>query len=328
MALQSMAKPRTRPHEITFPDHPLFRRRIRHLLPLLFLLCSAAPLNAEGRLSGYLYEDTKQLVRLVEDAATLLELKGSAAFAEFGRKGSRWFNGPYYLFVYDSSGTNIFHAATPELVGKNLINLRDMNGKPVVRFITDIGRQPQRDAHGWLFYLWQEQNDFMPKWKISYVRKVVMPDGKVCLVGSGVHHARIEKVMVQENVQRAVEQLMTEGKLSAFRSFLDPASRYSFFDTFVYVTDERGRALVDPAYPALQGRDLAGFRDAIGRPVMKEIINKLQKEDEAWVQYLWPRPGAVVPSRKLAYVRKVRIGAETFFVGSDFFLASPIWMRQ
>jgi methyl-accepting chemotaxis protein len=155
-----------------------------------------------------------------------------------------------------------------------------------------------------------------------------MPDGEVCVVGAGQHSLKIEKVMVQENVQSAVDLLMTEGKQAAFKEFLNPASRYSFLNTFIWVTDEKGQALVDPAFPEKEGRDLTLFRDAIGRPVMKEIIERLRKEDEAWVQYLWPRPGAVATSRKLAYVKKVTVGEETLLVGSDFFLATPIWMKQ
>ena len=302
--------------------------RLRILVIILALLLSALHLHADDRLNRYLYEDTKRLVKLVEDAATLMERKGTAAFAEFGRKGSRWFDDQLFLFVYDSGGTSIFHATIKELVGKNLIDLRDMNGKPLIRFITDVCRNPQQDAHGWVFYLWQEKNEFEPKWKSAYVRKVVMPDGKLCAIGSGHHHLKIEKVMVQENVQGAADLLMVEGKRIAFKEFLNPASRYSFLNTFIWVTDERGRALVDPAFPEKEGRDLTLFRDAIGRPVMQEIIDKLRKDDEAWVQYLWPRPGAVAASRKLAYVKKVRVGDETLLLGSEFFLASPIWMKQ
>ena len=302
--------------------------RLRILAIILALLCSADHLHADNRLSRYMYEDTKRLVKLVEDAATLMERKGAAAFAEFGRKGSRWFDDQYFLFVYDSAGTSTFHATILELVGKNLMDLRDMNGKPLIRFITDVCRKPQQDAHGWVFYLWQEKNEFEPKWKSAYVRKVVMPDGMVCAIGSGHHHLKVEKVMVQENVQSAVDLLMAEGKRVAFKEFLSPASRYSFLNTFIWVTDERGRALVDPAFPEKEGRDLTLFRDAIGRPVMKEIIDKLRENEEVWVQYLWPRPGAIAPSRKLAYVRKVNVGEETFLVGSDFFLATPIWMKQ
>jgi hypothetical protein len=59
----------------------------------------------------------------------------------------------------------------------------------------------------------------------------------------------------------------------------------------------------------------------------KSALKKLESADDAWVQYLWPKPGASAPSRKLIYVRKVKVGGEVFIVGSDFFLATPIWLR-
>ena len=214
--------------------------RVRILVIILALLCYAVHLHADDQLSRYLYEDTKRLVKLVEDAATLVERTGTAAFAEFGRKGSPWFDDQCFLFVYDSAGTCTFHATISELVGKNLMDLRDMNGKPLIRFITDVCRKPQQDAHGWVFYLWQEKNEFEPKWKSAYVRKVVMPDGKVCVIGAGHHFLKIEKVMVQEIVQSAADLLMAAGKQAAFKEFLSPTSRYSFLNTFIWVTDERG----------------------------------------------------------------------------------------
>lgn len=322
------ATDQTRPAFLACTRLPAFLQRSLIAMLFLFSLFRASPAQAADRLSPYLYEDTKRLVRLVEDAATLMEQNGTAAFAEFDRKDSRWFNQAYYFFVYDLAGVNVFHAASPELTGKNLIDFRDMNGKPVLRFITEIGKMPQRDANGWVFYLWQEKNDFLPKWKSAYIRKVVAPDGRIYLLGCGVYNFKLERVIIQDNIRQAAELLASQGKEAAFQAFRDPSSRFNFLDTYVYVMDEKGRALVDPAFPKMQGRDLSNFRDAIGRPVMKEIIAKLQTHDEAWVQYLWPRPGAARLSRKLAYVRKVRIGGETLFVGSDFFLATPIWMRH
>ena len=35
----------------------------------------------------------------------------------------------------------------------------------------------------------------------------------------------------------------------------------------------------------------------------------------------------MLPSRKLVYARKVKLGDETLIVGSDFFLPTPIWMK-
>jgi hypothetical protein len=74
--------------------------------------------SVPDKLSGYAYEDTRRLVALVEQAATLVEQKGEAAFSEFGRKGSKWFSDPYYLFVYQPDGTCVFHPLQPDWVGK------------------------------------------------------------------------------------------------------------------------------------------------------------------------------------------------------------------
>ena len=312
---------------------------VRHIKParkswtlLLFsaiLLFSPGPAAGQGpgKTGQYLYEDTKRLVTLVEDAAALMEKKGTAAFPEFGVKGSRWLNEKYYLFVYDISGTCLFHPMNPELVGKNLLQLRDMNGKPIVRTITDIGRRPERDASDWMFYLWEEGTQFLPRWKSAYVRKVIAPDGKIYLVGSGSYDMKIEKAFVKARVGLAVELIKSKGKEAAFRALKDPSTPFHFLDNYIFVMDGAGLALVDPAYPTLAGRDLTNFRDFIGRYFVRDMIRKLKTSDEAWVLYLMPKPGQSVPSRKLAYVRKVNIGNETLIVGTDFFLATPVWMR-
>ena len=110
---------------------------------------------------------------LVEDAAALIERDGDKAFEQFGQPSSRWLNQDYYLFVYALDGTCVFHPVTPELIGKNVMSLRDMNGKPIIRQITDVGTKAESDASGWVFYLWQDQTQLTPSWKSAYVRKVV-----------------------------------------------------------------------------------------------------------------------------------------------------------
>jgi cytochrome c len=219
---------------------------------------AAAPPGIDDKLAPYAYEDTRRLIRLVEDAAALIERNGAAAYRDFAIKGSRWFRDTY-LFAYTLDSTCVFHAQQPALMGKNLASLTDMNGKPVIRYITDIGRRPERDASGWVFYLWEESTQLIPAWKGSYIRKAAMPDGTIVTIGAG--------------------------------------------------------------------RDLSGFEDAVGVHVVDEALHKLTTADFAWTQYLWPLPGNGALSRKLMYVRKVEANGRTIIVGSDFFLATPIWMR-
>ncbi len=124
------------------------------LLATVLLLLAVVPSAANERLSLYAYRDTRSLVALVEDAAALFEQKGEQAFKDFGQKDSKWLNDEYYFFVYALDGTCLFHPITPELIGQNVMALRDINGKPIIRLITDVGRKPEKHASGWVFYLW------------------------------------------------------------------------------------------------------------------------------------------------------------------------------
>lgn len=276
----------------------------------------------------YLYEDTKQLVFLVEDAARLIEKQGTAAFQAFAARGSRWHDKWHQLFIYELNGVCLFHPALPELIGRHLVGLKDLNGKPVGRWINEIGLRPEPQASGWVFYLWEARHDLAPTWKLSYICKAVGPDGKVYLVGSGRHNFKVEPIFVKNCVDRAVNLLQKQGKELAFAQFLDPASSFSFGDTYTYVLDDQGRCLVDPAFPSLVRRDLQHFQDAMGHYPVHEALQQLKKSDTAWVQYMLPRPGAAEPSRKLAYVRKVTINGDELVVWADFFLATPIWMKM
>lgn len=287
----------------------------------------ATPTAAPDDVSQYTYADTKELVTFVNAAADLVHEDGEAAFTQFARRGSKWFTGEYYVFVYTPEGTSVFHPVEPDLVGKNLIRLRDMNGKPVIQLIADVAKLPGNDAAQWVFYLWEDQTQLEPQWKSSYIRKAVAPDGKVFLVGAGLYNMKPERVWIQTRVNQAARLLATKGTKVAFKAFLDPASPYDFLDTYVFVLDDSGHTVIDPAYPTNAGRDLMGFTDAVGMPVIEDLYRKLAHADEAWVQYLWSQPGTALPGRKLMYGRKVILHGKTYIVGSDFDLATPIWMK-
>jgi signal transduction histidine kinase len=296
-------------------------------LAAVALALSAHPGAGKDRLALYAYKDTQDLVALVEDAATLIETKGDEAFKEFAQNDSKWLNADHYLFAYTLEGMTVFHAVTPHLVGQDVMDLKDMNGKQIIRQITEIGRRPANDASGWVFYLWEDHAQLTPSWKAAYVRKAVTPDHKTYVVGSGSYSIKLEKAFVEERVKRATRVLQTAGKEEAFRRFHNRASPFFFLDCYIFVLNEQGETLVDPAFPNRTGRTVVEFQDAVGFFAFKTALKKLEHADEAWVQYLWPKPGSSNPSRKLIYVRKVKVGDEVFIVGSDFFLATPIWMR-
>ena len=295
----------------------------------LFLTSGTAHAGGADRVSGYLYEDTRQLIALVEDAASLIEQEGESAFLKFGVEGSKWLSGQRYLFIYDLSGRCVFHPVEPGLVGQNLMDLVDLDGRPILAMITEVGKRPEADASGWVFYLWEEQpNSSVPSWKGSYVRKAVTPDGMVYVVGSGRHNPKMERIFLQEHVDRAADLVLTKGKADAFEELRHRASPLHLLDTYITVMDGRGNLVVDPSFPTLaKKRSFANFRDKSGRNPYAEIAEGLEGADRMWLSYIWPKGNLGRMARHLMYIRKVSVDGEIFYVSGTFVPATPVWMK-
>ena len=136
--------------------------------------CAEAPQSKEA----------KQVAALVDKAAALVESKGKAAFPEFKKKGSEWYQGETYLFINDMKGVNLMHPASPELEGKDLIDLKDANGKAIVREFIETAKTK---GQGWVEYLWPKPGEKTPSKKISYVKRAKMANGETVVVGAGVY---------------------------------------------------------------------------------------------------------------------------------------------
>jgi signal transduction histidine kinase len=84
-----------------------------------------------------------------------------------------------YPFIYDMKGTCVAHGARPALIGKNLIDLKDQDGKYLVQELVAIAKGP---GSGWVDYKWPNPLTNKIEDKTSYVEK--MGD---YLVGVGVY---------------------------------------------------------------------------------------------------------------------------------------------
>lgn len=135
--------------------------------------------NYEGRVEkGFVVEEVKA-------AAALLRRRGRAAFPELRDPKGRFLFHETYVFVDTTSGVELVNPAFPEVEGRNLMGLRDVAGKPMVRDYISLAL---RQGSGWTTYLWpQPGRSRLPLEKHTYVEKVVLPDGEVLIVGSGVY---------------------------------------------------------------------------------------------------------------------------------------------
>ncbi|MEI6456937.1 MAG: cache domain-containing protein [bacterium] len=299
---------------------------MKKVFGLIVLLLFAVSCSDERKeFEQYEFYETKNLVAFVEDAAGLLQTKGIVAFRDFAQKNSKWQSGNRYLFAYDLQGTCIFHPVTPELIGRNIINMKDLNGKPVIGEIVQIASNIKH-PYGWVHYLWMEPGEIYPEYKSSYIMRVTDPAGHIFAIGSGNYKQKAEKIFVSDMVDSACVQLERTG-LDMIPQFLDKSGKYTFYDSYIFILDERGTALVDPSFPSLSGRKLANLKDAIGKLIVMEMIEKLKTSQTAWLSYMSKSPDENKPVKKLAYIRKIHINDTGYIVGSSLRLEKPVWLK-
>lgn len=267
----------------------------------------------------YEHAETRELVSLVDEAAELIRTKGEAAFGLFRTAGSRWRSGESYIFVLDPAGTMLVHSDSA-LEGKNQLELKDINGKPIIRGLIGVTASTPDKPEGWYHYQWPVPGAILPRWKSSYVRLVKAPSGKSYVVGSGVYNDRMERAFVVDAVTNAVAEIERRGE-AAFALLRDPTGPFIAKDAYIFVTDMEAVELVNPAFPNLEGRKLLDLKDTRGKYLNREMLELIRSRGTGWVDYMWPKPGESVSTEKSAYVSRAKLGDRSVMVGCGVYLS-------
>lgn len=125
------------------------RRTLRNIAGLAlasaFVAAGGAAVASADRASA------DEAVAVVGQGVAYIQANGAeAGYAEITRgKQGRFSDRDLYLVVYGFDGVVHAHGANPRMVGKNLIDLRDVDGKPFVRERADLGR---KNASFWQDY--------------------------------------------------------------------------------------------------------------------------------------------------------------------------------
>ena len=87
----------------------------------------------------------------IKAAEYLKSVGPEKAFAAFDAKdNTEWHDRDLYVTVQDSKGTMVAHGTNPGLIGKSMLNLKDVDGKPFNQEIQAI-----KDT-AWVEYKWQD----------------------------------------------------------------------------------------------------------------------------------------------------------------------------
>jgi cytochrome c len=105
----------------------------------------------------------------VEDAISYLQLGDlENAFLDFRKKEGRFQFKDLYLFVIDMDGNVLCHGGEEDLIGTNVIDLKDSAGK---YFIKDFIKLMEESDNGWKEYYWRNYETQKVEMKLTYLKK-------------------------------------------------------------------------------------------------------------------------------------------------------------
>jgi signal transduction histidine kinase len=139
--------------------------RILAFLAFIALVAIASPAPAAE------FGSKDEAVAMVKRVEAEFEKGGPAAtFKAVSDKSNRAFHDrDLYPFIYDMSGLCVAHGARPALIGKNLIDLKDQDGKFLIREMVAMAKGP---GSGWIDYKWPNPTTNKIEDKSSYIEKM------------------------------------------------------------------------------------------------------------------------------------------------------------
>ncbi|MCL9779936.1 cache domain-containing protein [Vibrio sp. S4M6] len=189
----------------------------------------------------------------------------------------RYNEGRGYYFIYDINGVNVMHPISPNLEGKNLIDLKDAKGNLVIKDLATIAQTQGSGYHRWW---WPKPDDLKSQYeKIGYVIKF---EPYNWFIGTGEYVDDVEKDDKEK--------------------LLDSISEYRFDNgDYVFVMDSKGALLAHPN-ESLIGVERLDVKDQSGKLYIRELVNKA-KSGGGYVNYFSSyRPSGATTSDKLSYV--------------------------
>lgn len=111
----------------------------------------------------------QEATALVKKAVAHMKASGKEkAYADF-TSGSQFKDRDMYVFVVDFNGVVLAHGANPKLVEKNLLELKDSDGK---YFAREFIQTAKTKGSGWVDYKWPNPVTKAIEQKTTYVERV------------------------------------------------------------------------------------------------------------------------------------------------------------
>ena len=192
-------------------------------------------------------------------------------------------DGKGYFWLQDTNGDMVLHPIKPSLNGKNLMGLKDPDGKFFFKEMDDIAK---KEGGGFVDYKWPKPGFEEPVDKISYV-KLFKPWGWI--IGGGIY------------LESTEEQL----KKSALQSI--GSIRYGKDNSgYFFIYDSKGTCVLMSPKPEREGKNFWNLKDKKGNFLIQDLIKAGDSSQEGdFFEYFFPKPGSDEPLGKTSFSRKL-----------------------
>lgn len=255
-------------------------------------------------------EDAKRkaAVTLVDRGVEYFNKHSLADICHVFSHTKNFIEGELYLFVYSADGSVFAHGQQSDLLWKNLHNLHDSFGTPIVQSII----KKAQEGGGWVIYKWRNAT------KVSYVKEV-KKDGKSYIVGTGYYpHSKPDAaVNLVKGAVGFFNKTIKEGRRvdDAFSPLSYPIGRFIQGDLYLYALDFKGNNVANGKQPSLIGTNSWNYKDSAGVLVNQEIVKRLKtSEGGIWIEYM----SGGAPKR--SYVEKIKDAqGNDYFIGCGYY---------
>lgn len=146
---------------------------------LMLLIVFTAPAMCEEQATK------EECIEMCKKAAKLIKEKGrEEAFKILNDPKSQFVWKDSYVFVMEADSTILLtHPMKPALIGKNLIGMRDVNGK--MFFVELANYANSKEGQGWVDYMWPKPGEKHSSPKSTFIYRV---PGENLAAGAGIYY--------------------------------------------------------------------------------------------------------------------------------------------
>lgn len=151
---------------------------MRHFTRRLFVSALVTLSAASTAYANEANATKDEAIAMVKKAIAHAKAQGKdKLFADVNAKAPQFIDRDLYIYVADPKGVVLAHGANAKLVGRDLNQLKDADGKP---FVTEIIKIGDSGKPGWVEYRWPNPVTKQIDDKLTYVEKA---DGVIYCAG-------------------------------------------------------------------------------------------------------------------------------------------------